>query len=97
MFHRLKNFPRQILHASVMTSSIPGLVSQMVSFLGSKNIYCTSFFVDNRSDFTFVHHQFSTFMEDAIKAKNACECYLSKNGKEIRHYHSGNIKCAAAS
>ena len=80
-----------------MTSSVPGLVPQIVGFLGSKKFHYTSFFVDDRSDYTFVHHQFSTSAEDTIKAKYTYEYDMRKYGKDVRHYHVDNGTHAVAS
>ena len=68
----------------------------MVGFLTSKKFYYTSFFVDDRSDYTFVHNQETTSAEETITAKQAYESDLRKFGKEVRHYHADNGTYAVA-
>ena len=79
-----------------MTSSVPGLIPQMVGFLTSQKFYHSSFFFDDRSDFTFAHHQTSTSADETIEAKRACESELRKHAREVRHYHEDNGTCAVA-
>ena len=73
-----------------MTSSVSGLMPQMLGFITSKKFHHASFFVDDKSDFTNVHYQGSTSVEDTILAKRACEAELRKYGKEVRHHHADN-------
>ena len=80
-----------------MTRSVPGLVLQMVGFLGTKKFHCTPFFVDDQSDYTFVHHQFSISAEERIKAKHAHEYSVRNYEKEVRHYYAENGTHAVAS
>ena len=80
----------KIAHTNIMTSSVLGLIPQMVGFLTSKKFHYTSFFVDDASNFAFVHHQESTLPDDTILAKRAYEAKLRKYGKEVRHYHADN-------
>ena len=76
IIERLKSLPGEIDHTEIMTSSVPGLIPQMVGFLGSAKFHYTSFFVDDRRDFTFVHHQTSTSAEETIKSKRDYEAEL---------------------
>ena len=73
-----------------MIISVPSLMPQMVGFLGSTKFHYASFFVDDRSDFTFVHHQTPTSTEDTIKSKRSYKAELRKHGKSARHYHAEN-------
>lgn len=92
----MRKLPGEIAHTDIMTSSIPGLIPQMVGFLTSRKFHNTSFFVDDETDFTFVHHQESTSADDATLAKRAYEAELRKHGKEVRHYHADNGTYAVA-
>ena len=96
-FHHLKYIQRETAYTYIMTSSVPGLVHRMVGFLGSKTFHCTSFFVDDRCDCTFVHHQFSTSTEDTIKAKHDHEYDMRKHVKEVRYHHADNRTYSEAS
>ena len=78
-------------HTDIMTSPVPGLVPQMVCFCGSAKFNHTSFFVQDKSDYTFVHHQTSTSAEETINAKHAYEHELLQYGKELRHYHADTV------
>ena len=69
----------------------------MVGFLRSKKFHYTSFFVDDRSDYTFVHHQFSTSSEETIETKHAYEYDMRKYSEDVRHYHADNGTYAVAS
>ena len=62
----------------------------MVDFLTSRKFHCTSFFVEDRSDCTFAHHQESTNVDGIITTKQACETDLRKYGNEVRHYYAHN-------
>ena len=95
--HQLTHLLGETSHDEIMTNSVLDLVPQMVGFLGSKKFHYTSFFFDDRSDYTFVHHQFSTPVEETMKAKYACECDTRKHSKEVRHCHVDDSTCAAAS
>ena len=86
----MKTLPGEITHADIMTSSVPGLMPQMVGFLSSKKFHYASFFVDDKSDFTFACHQVSTLAEETIIAKRAYKSELRKCRKEVRHYHVDN-------
>ena len=76
---------------------MPGLVRQMVEFLGSKKFQYISFFVDDRSDYNFVHHHVFTFSEETIKAKYSYKYEMRKYGKEVRHYRVENVTHSVAS
>ena len=93
---QMRTLPGEIAHTDIMTSSVPGLIPQMVGFLTSKKFHYTSFFVDDKSDFTYVYHQGSISVEDTIAAKRAYEAELRKYGKEVRHYHADNGTYATA-
>ena len=80
----------------IMTSSVSGLIAQIVGFLGLAKFRYTSFFVDDRSEFTFVRHQTSTSAEDTIKSKRDYESKLRTHGKSVRHYHAENGTYAVA-
>ena len=80
----------------IMTSLALGLMLQMMGFLSSKKFYYTSFFVDDKSDFTFAHHQLSTSAEETIIAKRAYESKWRKYGKQVRHYDKDNGTHAVA-
>ena len=90
MLDKMKTLAGEIAHTCIMTSSVPGLIPQMVGFLTSNKFNYASFFVDDKSDFTFVHHQTSTSADETIIAKRAYESELRKYGKEVRHYHADN-------
>ena len=96
MLDRICELPGEIAYADIMTSSVPRLIPQMVSFLTSRRFHCTSFFVDDSSDYTFIHHQESTLADDTILAKRAYEAELRKHGKDARHYHADNRTYAVA-
>ena len=96
ILERMRKMPGEIAYTNIMTSSVPGLIPQMVGFLTSKKFHYTSFFVDDASDYTFVHHQESTSADDTILAKRAYEAELRKYGKEVRHYHADNGTYAVA-
>ena len=74
----MRNFPDEIVHIDIMTSSAPGLIAQMIGFITSKRFHQYSFFVDDKSDYAFVHHQQSTSAEDTIIANKSHEAELKK-------------------
>ena len=86
----MRKRPGEIAHTDIMTTSVPGLIPQMVGFLTSKKFYHASFFINDASYFTFVHHQELTLVDDTILVKRAYEAELRKYGKEMRHYHADN-------
>lgn len=93
---KMRTLPGEIAHTDLMTSSVAGLIPQMVGFLTSKKFHYSSFFVDDRSDFTFICHQESTSATETILSKRAYEAELRKYGKEVRHYHADNGTYAVA-
>ena len=67
----MNTLPGEIAHADLMTSSVPGLISQMVGFLASRKFHYASFFVDDHSAYTFACHQETTNTEETIAANLA--------------------------
>ena len=57
ILQKMKTLPGEIAHTDLMTSSVPGLAPHIVGFLASRKFHYTSFFVDDRSDYTFACHQ----------------------------------------
>ena len=92
----MRTLPYEIVHIDIMTSSVPGLILQVKGFLTSKKFHYTSFFVNDKSDFTYVYYQGSTLSNDTITAKKVYEAKLRKYGKEVRHYHIDNRTYATA-
>ena len=86
--------PGEIAHTDVMTSSVPGLIAQIVGFVTSKKVYHTSFFVGDESDYAFVHQQESTSADETTIDKKSCGSELRKHGKEVRCYQADNGACA---
>ena len=86
----MHTLPGDIAHTDIMISSIPSLISQMVEFLSWKKFYYASFFIDDKSDFTFAYHQESTSADDTILAKRAYEAELRKYSKKVQHYYANN-------
>ena len=68
----------------------------MVGFLILRKFHYISFFVDDKSDFTFVYDQESTSANKTILAKRAYKAELRKYSKEVRHYHADNGTYAVA-
>ena len=62
----------------------------MVGFHYSTKFSHASFFIDDQSDYTLVHHQASTSAVETMKAKNIYKAELRQCGKEVRHHHSDN-------
>ena len=63
----------------------------MVVFLTSRKFQYASLTVDDRSDYTFSHHQESTISEETIIGKLAYESYLRKHVKEVTRCHADNV------
>ena len=57
ILNEMKILSGEIAHKCLMTSSEPGIIHQIVGFITSRKFHWTSFFVDNRSDYTFACHQ----------------------------------------
>ena len=96
ILQKMKTLPGEIVHTDLMTSSVPGLMPQMVGFLASRKFHYTSLFVDDRSDYTFACHRESTNAEENVTANLAYESDLRKYDKEVRHYHDDNGTYAVA-
>ena len=86
----MKHLPGEIAYTSMMNSSVPALMPQMVGFYGSAKFHNASLFVDDKLDCTFVHNQISTSAEETIRDKEAYETELRQFGKEVRHHHEDN-------
>ena len=91
----MRTLPGEITHTDLMTSLVPGLIPQMVGFLTSKKFHYSSFFVDDRSDYTFIYYQESTLAGKTILAKRTYKAELRKYSKEAR-YHADNGTYAGA-
>ena len=66
---QMKKLPGEITHTHIMTSSVPGLIPQMVGFVTSRKYHCTSFVVDDDSDYTFIYQYESTLADENTLAK----------------------------
>ena len=65
----MKILPGEIFNTDLMKNSVPGLIPQITGFLSSAKFHYASFFIDDRSDFTFVCNQKRTTVEETINAK----------------------------
>ena len=73
MSTRHGNFTGKIDHDDIVTRLEPGIMPQMVDFLASTKFRHTSFFVDDRRDFTVTYYQTSNPTEETIKDKRVHE------------------------
>jgi hypothetical protein len=73
-----------------------GLVHQTKGKATSKRYRAATVFVDHYSDYTYVHLQESTSVEDTIKAKEAFERHAAENHVTVKHYHADNGRFADA-
>ena len=64
-----------------MTSSVPGLISQMTGFHTSEKCHHSSSFVDDKTDFKFFYPQKRTSVDEIILAQKAYEVGLRKYGE----------------
>ena len=96
MLNRMRALPGKIVHADIITSLVPGITPHMVGFMTLEKFHHACFFVCDKSDFTFVHHQQSTSVDYAIIEKRAYEAELRRYGKEVRYHHAENGTYAVA-
>ena len=68
----------------------------MVGFLTSRKFHFTSFFVEDRSYYSFSCHQETTNSKETITAKQVYEVDVRKYVKEVIHCHVENVTCAVA-
>ena len=86
----MKKTPGSVAHTDIMTSSIGGLIHQMMGFLTREHFFHTHIFVDYKSDLTFAYHAKTTNVDEALEAKQAYEREVYKYAKEVKHYHADN-------
>jgi len=82
--------PGSVVSVDQLVSSTPGLIGQMKGFLTRKRYLISTVFVDQHSDFTYVHNQQSADAEHTIEAKRAFERKAKEHGVIVRHYHTDN-------
>ena len=61
--------PGSIAHTDIMTSSVGGLMPQMIGFLTRERFQHTHVFIDDDSDLTFAFHTKTTDVAEALDAK----------------------------
>jgi Reverse transcriptase (RNA-dependent DNA polymerase) len=82
--------PGQVVSVDQMVSKTPGLIAQMSGFLTKERYRYATVFVDNATDYSYVHFHKSSSAEEALEAKETFERKASEFGVKIRHYHADN-------
>ena len=82
--------PRDVISVDQMVSPVPGLITQMVSFLMKQHYKYATLFVDQASQMGFVYLQKTCSAEETIEATRAFEKYAANRGVTIQAYHMDN-------
>ena len=87
--------PGQVVSVDMMVAGVPGLIPQSAGFLTKKRYTVATVFVDHFSNYSYVHFQKGTTVEETLEAKEAFERLAATHGVSIRNYHADNGTFAA--
>jgi len=76
---------------------VPGLAAQLKGIPTKKCYVCATVFVDQFSDFSYVHFQYSANASKTLEAKQAFEKFAENHGVAIHAYHADNRHFAKTS
>lgn len=87
--------PGQVVSVDMMEAGVPGLIAQAAGFLTKKRYTVATVYVDQYSNFSYVHYQKSTSVEETVEGKEAFERLAASYGVAVQHYHADNGTFAA--
>lgn len=83
--------PGECVAEDQLESTTPGFVGQLKGNILTKQRYrYATVFVDQYSDYTYVHIHTRLTSEETVKAKQAFETHLSTHGVKVNQYHADN-------
>ena len=82
--------PGDVVSVDQLESATPGFMGQITGRLTKQRIVGSTIFVDQASDFTYIHHQTSMSSEETVQGKEAFERFAKSHGVHIKHYHAEN-------
>jgi hypothetical protein len=86
-----KLLPEDVVSVDQLVSSTPGLVACLHGGYPTKERYiCSTVFVDQASDFSYIYHHTSLNSAQTVQAKQAFEAEAKRHGVTIKHYHADN-------
>ena len=77
-----------------IVSAQPGLILHLSGFLTNQHLWGATTFVDNISDYFYVHLMRDLSLAETLISKEAMEKVMSQAGRFINHYHADNGKFA---
>ena len=77
-----------------IVSAQPGLIPQMSGFLTSKRLWGATTFVDNLSDYMYVHLMRDLTLYETLLSKEAMETVMAQAGRYVKYYHADNGRFA---
>jgi hypothetical protein len=87
---RMCSAPGECVSIDQLESDQPGLVAQMKGKVTTARYTCATFFVDQHSQWSYIHFQKSTYGEETVEAKRTFERLANSYRVRIRHYHRNN-------
>ena len=82
--------PGQCISVNQLTSTTPGLVTQLRGKATTKQYMVATIFVGHYSGLNFTHLQKTTSAEETIQGKEKLEAYAASCGVQVVHYHADN-------
>lgn len=82
--------PGDCVSVDILVSQTPGLIAQMSGTITKARYRYACVFVDQYSDFTYVHLMQTQSGDEALEAKRAYETYCDALGVSVKHYHADN-------
>jgi hypothetical protein len=83
--------PGECIAVDQLESTTPGFIGQLKGNILTKVRYrYATVFVDQYSDYTYVHFHIRLTSEETVKAKHAFEAHLLTHGVKVQHYHADN-------
>lgn len=73
-----------------MISPTPGLIAQMSGKPTQKRYMCATIYVDQATDYTYMHMQQSMDAKETIHGKQAFERHIARMGHKVMYYHADN-------
>ncbi|CAJ1936825.1 unnamed protein product, partial [Cylindrotheca closterium] len=87
--------PEQVVSVDMMEAGVPGLIPQTSGFLTKERYRVATVYVDQYSNFSYVHFQKSTTVDETLVGKEAFERLAATYGIQVQHYHADNGTFAA--
>ena len=82
--------PGEIVLVDQLESPTPGFIAQLKGILTKDRYHAATVFMDQYSQYTYVHLQQTLSSKDTLEAKQAFERHCKNHNVNVWHYHADN-------